>query len=922
MSAVPDPQESEPAAQTPDRSGGKPSITVGNVSGILNIGDHAVNVNVLFDKGFSAEGALTELVKELVGAVRAERRSVDDELADKADLLAREVRARLKREVEQLRLEDRKLPVHWQPVRGKAPDREDIHNGRTGTTHPSPRHLDGRGDTITALLKQETSHWLMVLGREGSGKSTLALRFALSRLEARPLTRKAPVPVIFSLGSWNPDTTQLRDWLIGRLERDHPLLAEASPSGSTWAATLVDADYVLPVLDGFDEIAIGLRKDALIALNSSTLPLLVTSRRAEIEAAREETKVVPCADAIELIDLDLDDSVTYLQEATGTALPTLPDSTGIGPLTGWAYVLSELRRPTHTPAAANLAAVLTTPLMVTLARFVYESERDPSELLDTEKFGTREALEKHLLDTFVPTAYKRALSKGGAARDHRRWDTKRAQHWLGYLAAHVTELNTPDIEWWRLGTTVKLRWRMLWVGITVGVASGLVAGLVYGVEVGLASGPVYGLMAAGITGPVNGLAMGLTFALMHGFVTKMKVGGPLFEPSLMEIRLEDWTKTRLRASFRPRVRGGLAGGLLFGVLWALGGAALSALLGVPGPTIALSSGVELAAGVVLGLVLGLIAALGAGFETVIPREKRALPSDLLNTNRATVLKQILAVGLVLGPGYGIAFGLTNTLLTGTGAGLVAGTMVAIGVGTMTAWGRWVVLARIWLPLTGWLPRDVDAFLRDACEREILRQVGTVYQFRHAQLRDHLCATAGTPPARIVHRIGGLDRLFDVADTDGDGYVDGADYQRIVDRYRTAYQLAADAPEAKALAFFYREYWAGLQRHAKTHGRLSREQHRTAAGATTTDPALREPVAAFGATVFEVIDADRDGRIGERELTRYLEMWDLAGDASRVLGRLDTDDDGCLSQDDLSRAITAYFHSPDLGGTGSVFFGVG
>ncbi|MFB7631084.1 NACHT domain-containing protein [Streptomyces sp. NPDC056149] len=924
MSVAPDPQGSGPAARTADQSRGEGPITVSNVTGVVSFGND--NLIVYIDKGLSAEGALTELVGQLVDAVRAERSSVGKELADKADLLAGDVRARLQHEVEQLGLEDRELPVRWQPVRGRTPGPEGAHNARSGVTPTPPVGLAGQKDGITAALEQAKSHWLIVLGRAGSGKSALALRFALARLKARPPAHRAPVPVIFSLGSWNPDTTPLRKWLIARLERDQPYLATASPSGKTWAAALVGADYVLPVLDGFDEIATGLRKRALRELNRCGLPLLVTSRHAEFEAARRNTHVEPSAAAIELIDLDLDDSIRYLQEATGTTLPASPD---VAPQTGWAHVLSELRYRRHTPDVANLAAVLTTPLMVTLARFVYESTLDPSDLLKPEKFGTREALENHLLDAFIPTAYERFLSDENnepEAQGRRRRNAERARHWLGYLAAHLTELKTPDIEWWRLGTTVRLRWVMLRVGVTIGIASGLMAGLVYGFEDWLTFGPAYGLRSAGISGPANGLALGLTFALVHGFATKMKVGGPKFEPSLMEVRLHGWaengTKARLRESFRPRVMGGLTGGLLFGIVWALGSGAVSALAGYRGVMIALGAGQAFVAGVLLGLAMGLIAALGAGFETVIPREKRAHPSVLLNTNRATVLKQTLTIGLAVGTGYGIIFGAASpTALVGIGAGLVAAFVIALGVGTMTAWGRWVVLARIWLPLSGWLPRDLDAFLQDACKREVLRQVGTVYQFRHARLRDHLCATADAPPERILHRTSNLDRLFNVADTDGDGYVDSADYERIVDRYCTAYGLATDTPEAKALASFYQEYWAGLQRHAKTDGRLSRKQHRTAAGATPADPALQEPVAAFGAAVFKVIDADHDGYIGEQELTRYLAMWDLARDASRVLDQLDTDGDGRLSKDDLTRAINTSFYSPDRGGTGSVFFGV-
>ncbi|MFF9481583.1 XRE family transcriptional regulator [Streptomyces sp. NPDC014733] len=891
---------------------GQELIKIGVNSGIVVRGDR--NVIVQFPAEFSAKDALAGLVERLVPAVRAKERSVDSELTGRADLLADHVRMRLQNEVEQLRLLDRDLPVRWRLALGKASFREGIRNDPAGTT--STPSLD-----LTAVLQQADSRWLAVLGREGSGKSALALRFALAHLDARHSHpgQPAPVPVIFSLGSWDPGAISLRSWLIGRMERDHTFLAERDPGNKTWAEVLVSKKCVLPILDGFDEIAIGWREKALKELNSCLLPLIVTSRRAEIEAARKETKVVPYAIAVELADVTLDDAVTYLQNATDA---TLPDDTDSASRTGWAPVLRELRSRQHSPAGARLASVLTTPLMVTLARFVHESDLDPADLLDDETFGTREALEKHLLETFIPTAYERFLGEGST----RRRDPERAQQWLGYLAAHLTELGTPDIEWWRLGTTVRPRRLMLRVGVTVGVVCGLVAGLVYGAESLLLYGPLDGLMTAGVTGPANGLALGLTFALMHGFVSRMKVGGPAFEPSLMEIRLHGWTRNgtgkRLRESFCPRVMGGLAGGLLFGVLWALGGAAIAVFQRYPGPLIALNSAMLLAAGIGLGGVLGLIAALGAGFETAIPREESACPPDLLNTNRATVLTQLLTVGLVIGTGWGVLFGaLSHSALDGIAAGLVAGSMTALGVGTMTAWGRWVVLAQIWLPLSGWLPRDLDAFLQDAWERNILRKVGAVYQFRHAQLREHLAATAGPPPDHVLHRVRSLDRLFDATDTDGDGYISEDDQLRIAERCRTAYGLDADSAEAKDLEHFHREYWAGLRRHAKTGGRLSRAQHRTAAGALATEPDPPLPVAAFGTAMFTVIDVDRAGSIGERELRRYLDIWDLGGDVSRVLGRLDGDGDGRLGADDLIRAIDAYIRSPHLGGAGSVFFGV-
>ncbi|MFF3455033.1 NACHT domain-containing protein [Streptomyces sp. NPDC002730] len=732
MSAGPGPQEPDAAAHTPDQPGGDRSIKVdGGNSGIASTGDNAVNV-LISAEGISAEDTLAEMVDRLVQAVRARRSSVEDALADKACLLKQKVSDRLQREEEQQRLRDpRPLPVHWQLAPPKAPGRDSIRNAPAEATDAPPLDLAGQLDEIAAVYERTEFGWLMVLGGAGSGKSILILRFALARLKAPTPTDKAPVPVIFSFGSWNPTTTPLRDWLISQLERDQPFLAGPSPNGSTWAAALVGAGYVLPILDGFDEIANGLRGPALRALNAATLPLLVTSRHAELEAAVEATKVVPSAVGIELSDLTLDDSVNYLLCATHT---TLPDGTDTTTPTGWQYVLSELRCHPHTPASANLAAVLTTPLMVTLARTVYESDRNPSELLDIE-LGTRKALEDHLLDNFIPTAYARFLSNRPAA-EQRRWDPELARHWLGYLAAHLRKLKTHDMEWWRLGTSMNLSSQMLVVGVTVGILSGLMIGIVYGVTVGLVYGPAWWLREGAVDIPLNGLGIGLTFGFIQGFATKLKVGGPVFEPSRMHIQIRGGTK-KVRESFLPRVRGGLAGGVVFGVVFGLGLATYWVLLGYPGLAIALVFGNGLVIGIALGLAVGLTLALMAGLEAVIERKTSVSPSALLNTNRTTVLTQLLAVGLVIGFGYGITIGLVNGFVVGLSVGLAAGLAVALGVGTLTAWGRWVLLARIWLPLTGRLPWAVNAFLDDAYQRGVLRQAGAVYQFRHARLRDRL-----------------------------------------------------------------------------------------------------------------------------------------------------------------------------------------
>jgi hypothetical protein len=65
---------------------------------------------------------------------------------------------------------------------------------------------------------------------------------------------------------------------------------------------------------------------------------------------------------------------------------------------------------------------------------------------------------------------------------------------------------------------------------------------------------------------------------------------------------------------------------------------------------------------------------------------------------------------------------------------IAGAAISMG---LNAWGHWLVLARLWLPLRGRVPWAVMAFLEDAHRRGALRQAGAVYQLRHARLQDHL-----------------------------------------------------------------------------------------------------------------------------------------------------------------------------------------
>jgi hypothetical protein len=693
-----------------------------------------------------------ELLGAAVGQQPADRVAAGsaphDALADAAEQLAHAAAARWRREEEQRQVQDPfPLPVRWRPapeelidhwanIRRHRPDR-----GADGDVD-GPLDVGGRLGEIVDVYRRIPSGRLVLLGRSGSGKTIMTLRFVLDYLASR--SHADPVPVIFSVGSWNPTTVTLRDWLAGQLTRDHPGLAAAGPGGPSLAVALVEADRVLPVLDGFDEIADGLRRPALEALNATVLPLVLTSRPGEYAAAIAETDVLTAAAAVELTDLTLDDLGGYLPRTTRKA----------GGGTAWDPVLTELREHPDSRASINLTAVLATPLMVTLARASYSDSpaRDPAALLDTQRFDTPDALEDHLLDSFVPTVYRRRIGR-------RRFDPDRARHWLGYLAHHLTRRGTPDLAWWQLGGGLRRPTRTLVTTVAAGIAIGLVDMLV---------GLTFTAFAAQLVdGTVVGILSGLMFGLVYWLTVAARDGS--VAPTAVRIQIRGRT-----GQPRPRVGPRLVIGLLCGLIFGAGYGFVAGL----SRGIAWRAGVPamLRVGLVDGLVFGLVFGLGAGIafallgllETPLDIGSAVNPPGLLKTNRTTVVTRFLVwaptFGLLVGAGVGLLVGLLHHLvgpLAGTitdgfrigtdsfRIGVLSGLGGAIGYAlALTAWGQWAILARIWLPLTGRLPWPVAAFLDDAYRRGILRQAGAVYQFRHARLQHHLTrAYPGRRPDR-------------------------------------------------------------------------------------------------------------------------------------------------------------------------------
>ncbi|MFG2342323.1 helix-turn-helix domain-containing protein [Streptomyces yangpuensis] len=686
-----------------------------------------------------------------------DRVPVHGRLAEAAEELAVEVRRRWRREEAQRRVHDPfPLPVRWTPASAALTDRaENIQRLGPGE---APRAVDLDGDlrSLAEVYLRIPSGRMVVLGRAGSGKSVLTIRLALDLLETRASAAHRRVPVVFSVGSWDPSTTALRDWLVGRLLRDHPHLARRSPGGATLAAALVDGDLVLPVLDGFDEMAEGLRRDALDALNATAAPLVLTSRRDEYaEAVRAAHAPLVWAGCIELSDLTPEDLADYLPR-TARAVPAARASGDEVSGSMWDAVLAELRTCSG-PAHRNLAAVLTTPLMVVLARTLYSEsgDRDPAELLDGERFPSARSLSEHLLAGFVPAVYRRHAPErdaGGPRSGTRYADAVRAERWLGRLAHHLvrTDRERHDLAWWQLGHELSRTARTVALVLATAVVVALADWSVGLLLVPLPAGEL--LLQGALMGPAAGLGFGAVYAMVD-----RSGGAAAFEPTRVRLTLRAARAglgRRTLRTFLARLGQGLIGGTVMGIGCACAltlQRALAAGTPLAHPDVVRGTLINMLVFVLIfgpaaGLVFGLMAAL----EAPVDVSTAATPVSLLASNRATAGRQflVLAVALTLAIAFGgylvvavlrtvmgpLSWGVQDSLFIGTVCGLGG---AAAYVLAFTAWGQWIVLARVWLPLAGRLPADPAAFLEDAYRRGVLRQTGAVYQFRHERLQHHL-----------------------------------------------------------------------------------------------------------------------------------------------------------------------------------------
>ncbi len=531
---------------------------------------------------------------------------------------------------------------------------------------------------------------LVILGEGSSGKTAAMVWLVLQALEARGPTD--PVPVWLTVSGWNPQTQTLKDWVCATLEQDYPALRSSAAYGRRVAADLFTGHRLALFIDGLDEMPAAGRAVVLQAIRreAAQLRVVLTSRPAEYDAARGPDNSLDHPVVVVLQPLSAATAGDYLRrghedDTERAAFDALAE-----------HVVG------HPDGV--VARALDNPLALTLARAAYRHSPDRDPCAELTALGDQAQVRAHLIGRFLHGAYPERRE-----RDH-------AVGWLSWIAHHVGP--GQELAWWQIPN---------W-------APHAVVALV----VTLHSVVVVGTIAAGAT--AAGAQM--ITEVPPGLWTGVLVGGLAIPASMIgSLGLE---------AFRDRSR--VPGPRSIAPRWTLASAVLALLLVTSSVSI-LRGGIWGVLGLELTPLLMLITF--AQWRRPVADSPAATPLSSYRADRRA--------SVVAGVGFGLVTGLAMVLLSYANVNAAAATRLEVGQGV--GLGLLCVLL-LGVPLTFLLGPalllpavDVALFvsgrgrvrllplLEQARERQVLRQVGTRYQFRHAELRDYLVRQTEQPRAR-------------------------------------------------------------------------------------------------------------------------------------------------------------------------------
>ncbi|MEV0710399.1 hypothetical protein [Nocardia aurea] len=691
--------------------------------------------------------------------------SRDSKLDEVTLQIAKSIRSELYSEAQKWKTEWPVMPVRWHATGSDLGEYDE----RVPIDYSDQTINSGVFTEVLSLYSKIGSGRLVILGEPGSGKTTIVRDFAYTIVGKYqgdippddPDTFDGRIPVVFNLSSWdstsaNPKAT-LKTWMASILVRDHPGLDLRT------ADALIADRRVLSIFEGLDEMderaeeANGRsaddedsnqnprRRAALTQLHGFDGPFVLTCRTIEYRETSRKARVLERAYTIELQPLSADDVATYL--------PLTANSPAVGEQ--WRSAMQSLNNDKR-QSAAFLREVLKNPLMVYLASKIYASgvgEGDPAAFVAKE-YASADIIELGLLGEYLTTVFPHPWEeKGYGLREESGDDIERRVppaypqekvfRWLQHIAQN---LDNGELRWWELANKVpKPITALVFVIFTALIGTAAVAVTLdhkyraVGALVGAATGIVYGLFFPGqqpsgwslfapgswrnfwceaVKAPIYGATgAGVGFVLVSTFgwlaLSFSGLAAGLTTYPLMKLTNQPSNSGWIIETRNSSVAGVFTG-LIMGVVGFLSDASVGSI----------------STWLIVGVIYGAFLTLAFGPRAYLQADTVATPSKMIASSRY----QSIYYGVMNGCAHASIYIAMTNIFVGVVFGFTIGMYVCM---TDSAWGRWTLMTRGWLPLVGKLPSEPLSFLEEAHRRGVLRQSGAVYLFRHKQLERYI-----------------------------------------------------------------------------------------------------------------------------------------------------------------------------------------
>ncbi|MFY1668998.1 NACHT domain-containing protein [Plantactinospora sp. WMMB334] len=519
---------------------------------------------------------------------------------------------------------------------------------------------------------------IVILGGAGAGKTTAMLLLLIDILENHKGEADIPIPILLTLSSWNPTISTLSNWIAREIVEDYPGLS--AYGGQRTVERLLHAGRIALFLDGLDEMPSKMQGQAITEIDrvGAGFRIVLSSRGEEYQSASRKDRLWGAA-VIDLLSVEPEHAREFL----------LAEQVGNRRLVWENFTTQLVDNPTSVTTRT-----LRSPLALSLARDAYR-DSDPKILLDTELYGTSEMLLQHLLRQVFVIAYPSVKQR------------RYATYWLAWIASRMTG---NDLRWPEIG---------LWV----------VGNRKY--HPNYRHGPTIHRAAAGAL-----IATALSCFVPTPLPTPLTIYLAFLSAivgALACIHLPIPETYRIaRLNLRPMTSGEIGTVLAAGAVTGFGSGVLIGSL----TKFSFDNGYGF--GFLLGFGIGfpygaIVKLLRLVIESVPSVNTFAfMESYRADRNRALVAGLICAVMLFL------LSGSMYTLLSNWRVGLIVALPVFVTTFAITAKGpsRTLAVAEIILALRGRRVKFMT-LLQKAHDRQVLRQAGPVYQFRHALLQEML-----------------------------------------------------------------------------------------------------------------------------------------------------------------------------------------